>query len=56
MYPQSMFWSKNKKNIKIFQLKNFQLLKLKKSQSFRNVLILSTLVEPHREKTGYLPR
>ena len=28
-YPQSMFMSKNKKNIDIFQLKNSQLLKLK---------------------------
>ena len=25
MYPQSMFWSKNKKNIKIFLLKIFNL-------------------------------
>ena len=40
-YPQSMFWSKNKKNIKNFQL-NFSIFKAKKSlciawASFRNV-------------------
>ena len=29
VYPQSMFLSKNKKNINIFQLKNVQFLKLK---------------------------
>ena len=29
MYPQSMFWSKNKKNYENFSPKNVQFLKLK---------------------------
>ena len=50
MYPQSMFSSKNKKNIKIFSTENFHFLQSLKSlciawASFRNVTHMSmTLV------------
>ena len=53
VYPQSMFWSKNKKNIKIFLLKIFNFYNLGKMCILQGLIFVMTY-KPHCETDFFL--